>query len=65
MAFTASAAIMGNKNSTVESPGSALRLAFGSQPIVPIVPPLQPCPIVPFLLDTSQDLPIIIAPRGR
>lgn len=65
MALTTSAAIMGDKNSIIKSPGSALRLVFGSQPAVPIVPPLQPCPIVPFLLDTSQDLPIIIAPSGR
>lgn len=62
MAFTA---VMGDRNSIVKSPGSALRLVFGSQPTIPIVLPLQPCPIVPFLLDTAQDLPIIIAPRGR
>lgn len=65
MAFPASAAVMGDKTSSIKSPGSALRLPFGSQPTVPFVPPLQPCPIVAFLLDPSQDLPIIIAPRGR
>lgn len=65
MAFAASLAIMGDKNSIIKSPGSALRLVFGLQPTVPIVPPLQPCPIVPFLLDASQDLPIIIVPRGK
>lgn len=64
MAFPASAAVLGDKNSIIKSPGSALRLVFGLQPTVPIVPPLQPRPIVPLLLDSSQDLPIIIVPRG-
>lgn len=65
MAFSASPAVMGDGNSIMESPGSAPKLVFGSQPPVPIVPPLQPCPIVPSVLDTSQDLPISIAPRGN
>lgn len=45
---------------------SSLRgqLVFGLQPTVPIVPPLQPRPIVPLRLDSSQDFPILIVPRG-